>query len=473
MDILLERCNGRIVPEDASLKDPFKMVSGAKLNLESSVLTSIYWIVNPTKEHLAFAKDHLVLRPSKNPMITGSSEGSPIPVYHKHKDRKDVLGLPRFLGLSLFGPAKEDRRTLGRAIDVAFTKELYGHQRDIVQPALALLESWGGTSIIADCGVGKTGMALYILAQLGRKTMIVCNRSLLMQQWADAISKFLGPSVSVALLQGTHTLDKSLNADITIGSIDTIVGQRHHEVFSCVGTVIVDEMHHLAASSFVHCLPLFAARYVLGLTATPNRNDGLEHALYWLAGPVSAVYQRVPEITGKTGTVQVHKVVFSDGIQKEVINYNGTIGFSSMITELTHDSKRNALLADKIRWCVTNRKKTVVVTSTVEHAELLAQVAPSALLAGKHKDRSLAKNTNLLVATYSMLEEGYDDPELDTLILATPRSTVQQVVGRVEREHPGKAVPLVIDVVDNFSLFPNMFWKRHKFYDSRGFELVV
>jgi len=471
MQSLLERCNGRILQEDASLDEPFKLVSGKKLPLSSSVLTSIYWIVNPTKEHLEFARDHLVLRPAKNPMITGSSMGSPIPVYHKHKERKDVLGIPRFLGLSLFGPPTEDRRTHGLAIDVCFTKELYGHQTEIVTPALELLKSWGGTSIIADCGVGKTGMALYILAKLGRKTMIVCNRSLLMQQWEDAIGKFLGP-IRVSILQGTHTLEKALQADIVIGSIDTIVGQSHHEVFSSIGTVIVDEMHHLAAASFVHCLPLFAARHVLGLTATPNRNDGLEHALYWLAGPVSAVYQRVPEITGKRGTVQVQKLMFSDGMQREVINYNGTIGFSSMITELTHDTRRNALLAEQIRWCSANRAKTVVVTSTVEHAELLAQVVPSALLAGKHKDRSLAKNARMLIATYSMLEEGYDDPELDTLILATPRSTVQQVVGRVEREHPGKQVPLVIDIVDNFSLFPNMFWKRHKFYESRGFDVA-
>jgi superfamily II DNA or RNA helicase len=112
----------------------------------------------------------------------------------------------------------------------------------------------------------------------------------------------------------------------------------------------------------------------------------------------------------------------------------------------------------------------------VEHAKRLQSFfpdEPSALLAGSHKDRDKAKRVKLVFASYSMLEEGYDDPDLDTLILATPRSTIQQTIGRIEREAPGKAVPIVIDLVDNFSLFPNMYWKRQKFYTSRGFSIEI
>lgn len=82
------------------------------------------------------------------------------------------------------------------------------------------------------------------------------------------------------------------------------------------------------------------------------------------------------------------------------------------------------------------------------------------------KDRA---STRIVLATYSLLEEGYDDPSLDALLLAMPRSKIQQTIGRIERHKEGKQVPVVFDLVDDFSLFPNMHRKRMSFYKSRGF----
>lgn len=326
--------------------------------------------------------------------------------------------------------------------------------------------------MIADCGFGKTATSLYILAQLGRKAAIICNRSVLMEQWKDAISKFLGSTFTISFLQGADSVSDAVKADIMICSIDTLVNGVPRSALASFGTVIVDEMHHLAAASLVHAVPLFPAKYTVGLTATPTRSDGLEHALYWLVGPAACVYQRVPEITGKTGTVEVRKVVFTAGQKKEIVYHNGTLGFSAMISALAEDTVRNELLKGLIVECYQTRNRTVVVTSLVEHAKLLKEGIPhAALMAGASKDRAVAQQARMIFATYSMLEEGYDDPTLDTLILATPRSNVQQTVGRIEREHPGKPRPLVIDIVDDFSLYPNMYWKRHKFYTSRGFEV--
>jgi superfamily II DNA or RNA helicase len=94
-------------------------------------------------------------------------------------------------------------------------------------------------------------------------------------------------------------------------------------------------------------------------------------------------------------------------------------------------------------------------------------------MAGPHTETAKAKSkdTRIVFATYSMLEEGYDDPLLDTLVLATPRSRIQQTVGRIERTHEGKLRPLVLDFVDPLALYENMWRKRLKFYRSRGFSL--
>jgi superfamily II DNA or RNA helicase len=468
MDSLLETCKGRIQTKNAVSGD-LEMFSldASKLFAKNTICTSIYWATDVPKA----VKESCIVYPAKNPMISGSSLGKPMNLGSTQADKPEYFGLPRYLGMSLFGRPKDDRRVLGDAVDVTFQKELFPQQQDIVTKVLSVMHSWGGATLIADCGVGKTGMAIYILSVLKRKACILCNRDLLMTQWAESLLKFLGP-VKISYIQGSDHVDVS--GDIVIASIGTVI-KLERKILSCFGLVIIDEMHHLAAQSLVWSVPLFQAKYTLGLTATPNRSDGLECVLYWLAGPAACVYQRIPELTGKSGTVLVQKVLFSDGLKEEVIYHNGTLGFSSMITKLTEDAKRNDILKGLIQ-SVLSRKRIIVVTSIVEHAKRLQSFfpdEPSALLAGSHKDRDKAKRVKLVFASYSMLEEGYDDPDLDTLILATPRSTIQQTIGRIERETPGKAVPIVIDLVDNFSLFPNMYWKRQKFYTSRGFSIEI
>lgn len=475
MDLLLSRCIGRVVETDAT-EDSTAMhaLHCAKLPTVDPILTSIYWIQRPKKKDTPYL-DACILRPSKNPMIGGSSLGSPISLLSNHAAHPELIGLPRYLGLSLFGRPAKDRRTDGPPISATFQCDLFAHQAEVTARCLNVLSTWGGATLIADCGVGKTGMALYILSQLKTKTCILCNRTVLMEQWREAITKFLG-AMSVGTLQGTAKVDTS--ADIVVASIDTVINLRRDDVKS-FGLVIVDEMHHIAAASLVHAVPLFSAKYTLGLTATPTRSDGLEHALYWLVGPAACVYQRVPELTGKRGTVLIRKCLFSEGLQKEIIYFNGTLGFSAMITELAADPKRNALLRSFIEWSLEHRHRIVVVTSLVSHAQALRldasgqPYARSALMAGTSKNRQDAKDAKIIFATYSMLEEGYDDPSLDTLILATPRSNVQQTIGRVERECPGKQTPIVFDLVDAFSLYPNMYWKRQKFYTSRGFSIEM
>ena len=468
MESLLKACKGRIQDKDASPGD-LEMFSftSKKLCAKNTICTSIYWATDVPKA----VKESCIVYPAKNPMISGSSLGKPMNLGSTQADKPEYFGLPRYLGMSLFGIPKDDRRVLGEPIEATFQKDLFPQQQDIVNNVLEVLRSWGGATLIADCGVGKTGMAIYILSILKRKTCILCNRDLLMTQWAESLTKFLGP-VKISYIQGSDHVD--LSGDIVIASIGTVIKLERKQLIS-FGLVIIDEMHHLAAQSLVWSVPLFQAKYTLGLTATPQRSDGLENVLYWLAGPAACVYQRIPELTGKSGTVLIQKVLFSDGLKEEVLYHNGTLGFSSMITKLTEDPKRNELLKGLIQ-SVLSRKRIIVVTSIVEHAKLLQSFFPeeaSALLAGSHKDRDKAKVVKLVFASYSMLEEGYDDPEFVILILAPPRSTIQQTIGRIERESPGKAVPVVIDLVDNFSLFPNMYWKRQKFYTSRGFSIQV
>jgi ERCC4-related helicase len=87
------------------------------------------------------------------------------------------------------------------------------------------------------------------------------------------------------------------------------------------------------------------------------------------------------------------------------------------------------------------------------------------------KDLDAASKHKVIIATYSMAQEGLDIPVLDTLLMTTPHSDVTQAVGRIMRETPGKVnAPLIIDMVDRWSVFNSMYRKRCVIYNASGFS---
>ena len=512
---LLNKCKGYPVA-CGSLKElqeaPRRMytLEGPKLASELKALGGVYWVSKCALLKPAAAANGKkaaagALQPFAEPLIlepqTAPGQWAPkIRCFYDHPTRDDVIGVPRFWGLSVFGPPTKDIRTLGVPMSYTPHISLRDLQVRAVDQTLATLQTYGGASVIADCGFGKTRLAMALASALGRKALILCNREVLMLQWAEVVRSLT--TWRVSWLQGSDSIAKetvkvgtgpeaprfpgaSVPADVCIGSIDTLLeGQVPKSILETFGLVIVDEAHHLAAATLVHALPLVPARYVVGLSATPDRRDGLEHALYWLAGPASFVYKRLPSITGIHGAVMVHKVTPQGCANREKMYANGQLAFAEMTTALSEDPRRNKYILDAIvDSLAAGRKKIIVVSALVAHCQALqeamaARLAGStalrmALMAGQTVQSALAKDptTQVVFATYAMLEEGYDDPVLDTLVLATPRSRVQQTVGRIERSHEGKLRPLVIDIADPFSIYPSMWFKRAHFYKSRGFTI--
>jgi superfamily II DNA or RNA helicase len=533
---LLNKCKGKPIP-CASIDDlkgaPTRMytLDGPKLQSDIKALGGVYWVSKeallkpavkaaaaanglPAKAGKAAKKAAAgALQPFAEPLVlepqAAPGQWAPkIRCFYDHPTRDDVIGVPRFWGLSVFGAPEKDIRVQGLPLSYMPKISLRDLQVRAVDQTLQSLEVYGGASVIADCGFGKTRLAMGLASALGRKTLILCNREVLMLQWAAVVKDLT--TWSISWLQGADSITKasvkvgtgpdaprfpgaSVPADVCIGSIDTLLeGNVPREILETFGTVIVDEAHHLAAATLVHALPLVPARYVVGLSATPDRRDGLEHALYWLAGPASFVYKRLPSITGIHGAVAVHKVVPAGTANREKMYANGQLAFAEMTTALSEDPRRNKYILDAIVDSLAGafgapRRKIIVVSALVGHCVALrdamaarsataaAPEAPlrMALMAGPNVETVAAKDpsTQVVFATYAMLEEGYDDPVLDTLILATPRSRVQQTVGRIERSHEGKLRPLVIDIADGFSIYPSMWFKRAHFYKSRGFTI--
>ena len=500
---LLDRSKGR--PKDytsveALTKGPTSLwaLNGPKLQSEIKVLGAVYWVSSevilrrPIGDKAPALKDFkqfaevLGLAPAAMP-----GQWSPVvKAFYTNPKRPDVIGVPRFWGLSMFGPPQKDIRNNGTPLSsIGPDLGLRELQVVAVNNVMEALASWGGASVTADCGFGKTRLAIDLIRKCGVRTLVLCNREVLMAQWAEVI-KGLVPEWTIAWMQGGPSLTRatigphvgpSRSHDVCVASIDTLIEGVPKDILKHYGLVIVDEAHHLAAATLVHALPMVAAKYVVGLSATPDRRDGLEHALYWLTGPAAFVYKRLPSVTGVRGSVEVNQILTHGCANREKMYANGQLAFAEMLNGLAEDPRRNKYILDALCGAIDmGRVKIIVVSSLVRHCfdlqGLLKASRPTVeacIMAGKAPEtgRSKDPSTRVVFATYSLLEEGYDDPVLDTLILATPRSRIQQTIGRIERTLAGKLVPLVYDICDTFSVYPSMWYKRQAFYRSRGFAI--
>lgn len=435
---------------------------------DSGLLQGCYWTENVSFKELL----------SPTPIASSlAPKGKPLKLWYDHPKGK-MIGVPKFFGMSALGRAQRDLRADGDRINTTWNDafKLRGEQEKSVEQTLKTLDEWGGAFYIADCGFGKSVVIAALINRVQRRTMVVVPRLTLVKQTAHDLGgektldrvQILG-GATVGILQGSWEKNP-VDAEIIVASLDSLALFKYpQEFWMKIGLVIFDEAHHMAAKTLSAIMPFVPSRRIVGFSATPNRNDGLEHVLYWLMGPVSFVYQRLPEITGKINTVLIERVQGAK-IEDEFM-YGGKLAFAAMLNAIAAHEARNASLI-KIALAHKHRKKILLITAFREHCELLASMLVGERVDMVHGGKK-SKNTNcqFLVATYGMLEEGFDDADLDTLIFCTPRSTIQQTVGRIERVKEGKAVPLVIDVVDQNKVFESMWYKRRRFYKSRGFEI--
>jgi superfamily II DNA or RNA helicase len=120
-------------------------------------------------------------------------------------------------------------------------------------------------------------------------------------------------------------------------------------------------------------------------------------------------------------------------------------------------------------------RKILVLTDRKAHCEYIKNMLNDmsvGIYYGGMKMEELKKTNEcrIIVATYQMASEGYDNPELDTLILASPKCNVEQAVGRILRKK-NKNIPVVVDINDCISIFNNWNKKRQSFYKSRKFKI--
>ena len=249
------------------------------------------------------------------------------------------------------------------------------------------------------------------------------------------------------------------------------------DTFACFGLNILDEIHNFASNCYSKAFPKICTQYNLGLSATVKRKDNMERILSWHIGPVFS-----PD--GKTtdfGEVTCVMMQFKDP-QYQVTYYNakGNTNLPKMINKMVESPLRENLLLDMIQRLTRVQRKILVLTDRrkqVEelHLKLNNLHISNGMCIGRISKSSLdeAVKQSVLLATYSYVQEAFDVPELNTLILATPKSDVIQAVGRILRQVPEKRehIPLIIDIVDTSVGMMKKSDTRKKYYKKCKFTI--
>ena len=297
-------------------------------------------------------------------------------------------------------------------------------------------------------GSGKTVMALAIIAARQQPTLVLVHTKELLYQWRDRIQSFLGLDAGL-IGDGQHQVKP-----ITVGIVNTV--KKHLEDLSPrFGHLVVDECHRVPSGMFTETVRAFPARYMLGLSATPYRRDGLGRIIGWYMGmyPVT-VDAAVLKTTGSVLRPEIIKRVTD-------FRYQYRNDYPKMISALVKDPVRNQVIASDIDRRVQGGKLALVCSDRVAHLEGLADLcgAGSQVLTGKTPAKKRQEivaaldsgEVKVLFSTLALIGEGFDCPSMDSLFLATPikfKGRLIQTMGRVLRPGDGGKAPVIYDYQD-------------------------
>ena len=436
----------------------------------------------------------------------GHSNYATVRILYLGQDTDGYIRIPRGLLERIESKCREsgiivdiqNKRSVGKPIRVTFRQELYMQQELAAQ---RLLQHDDGI-LSAATAFGKTAVCSYLIASRKVSTLILLRSKDLMHQWMEEFDKFLqieeeppeyvtpkGRVKRRSSAIGTFEAGKNkLTGIIDLAMIDSLCRREDlADLLKTYGMVIMDECHHGASAGAQKVLMAVSSKYVYGVSATPFRGDHLERINYMLLGPIRMTYtaRERAETQGIDHLIRPRFTRIADSL--------GTAAHINDYYELLQNSQvRNKQIVADIRQCILRHRTVAVLTRFKSHArELSEQLSGTAdhvfLLYGDNTDQENTEierkmplipdgESVLLIATGQKIGEGFNFPRLDTLILAMPISrpgVVEQYVGRLNRDYPGKKNVIVYDYVDShIRFFDRMYQKRLRTYKKIGYRII-
>jgi superfamily II DNA or RNA helicase len=424
-----------------------------------------------SEEQIQYIKDALTVSPVTPGIMLAATTKFPA-----YRESTKKMYVPRFFGIEHFGEPKEVKIPEGDNIEVPFVGTLRDYQVEVVDAFRAATTSSSGGLVNLPCGYGKTTVALNIVSVMRKKTLIIVHKEFLLNQWVERIQQYL-PSARVGRIQG-QIIDIE-GKDIVIGMLQSLSMKDYEDsVFSSFGMLLIDEVHHIGSEVFSCALYKIVTKYTLGLSATMDRKDGTTYVFKMFLGDI--VYKISEK---KQRNVQVRSIQYkSDDRAFNTVEYDfrGNPAYSTMISKLCEHRPRSEFILKVVQdMFVENPAQQIMIIAhnknvlTYLHDAIAErEIATVGYYVGGMKESALKKTEEkqVVIATYAMAAEALDIKTLCTLIMVTPKTDIEQSVGRILRSDHEQ--PVVVDIVDSHDPFIKQWNKRKTFYKKENYKII-
>ena len=373
----------------------------------------------------------------------------------------------------------DKRKTGSRLKGLKFKGELRKDQKKAVSD----LVKYDVGVLHAPTAFGKTVTAIGLIHKRKVNTLILVHSRQLLDQWKERLTMFL-EGVEIGVIGGGK---RKPTGEIDVATYQSMINRGDNSVNECLfdyGQIIIDECHHISAPKYEMLLGEVHAKYILGVTATPQRQDGHQPIIFMQAGPIRHAVKSDSRHQFDQKVI-VRQLFHTPPL--EITHSDKLPHISKIYQWLAENDERNKKIIDDVLAEVVRKRNPIVLTERREHALVLAELLVGhnvsfQVLRGamKAKERKAAMDalddTQVLIATGKYIGEGFDLPKLDTLFLALPiswKGSLVQYAGRIHRQTEGKTSVLIYDYVDeSLPTLQRMYQRRSKGYDAMGYTIV-
>ena len=322
----------------------------------------------------------------------------------------------------------------------------------------------------------NTVMALKIASLVQKKTLIIVHKEFLMNQWIERAQEFV-PSAKIGKIQGP-VFDIE-GKDIVLGMLQTLYDRDLPETaFDSFGLTIIDEVHRIGSQQFSKALLRIITPYMLGISATVDRKDGLSKVLHMFIG--DKIYSEAREDEDPVCVRGIEYISGDTQFNETEYDYRGNPKFSTMISKISEFGPRSdfiiRVLQDLIQECPRsqimvlchNRSLLTYFYTAIQHRGF----ATCGYYVGgmKQADLQETEGKQIVLATYAMAAEALDIKTLSILVMASPKTDITQSVGRILRiRHEN---PIIVDIIDKHDIFQNQWRQRKTFYRKCNYKIM-
>jgi superfamily II DNA or RNA helicase len=395
-------------------------------------------------------------------------------IFKVYLEDDDTLCMPKFYAIERFTLPYVIYNNEGKDINCISNIELRDTQKNIIPNILEAYEKNGGGILSLPCGFGKTIIALYFISFLKKKTLIIVHREFLIHHWIDKIKQYL-KNVKISIIRSKNITMQE--CDIGICMLQTLSKTEFPKnFFDSYSHIIIDECHLVSTTIFSTIFFKINSKFMLGLSATPERKDNMSKVLKWHIGniiPLNFINHKI--------NIDVNRYVLN--CDKENLLKNNEDKFSNKLTKILQSDIRNNIIVNILIEEIKkeNNRQILLLSDRIEHLENLKKLLKSnnfnssgLFIGGMSKEQlDISAKSKIILATYSMANEGLDIPTLNCLVLASPKIEIFQSIGRISRlqERNNYIKPLLIDFIDILSVFINESEKRLHIYRNNKYDV--